>query len=150
MRDCFLWCFRRRTTPYEFLLLSEGRKATGQLTRNQRAHSWRARVTQERNRLASSGEKHMLLWCNKIPELYISAIQANPWCSMLYSLLNVVALHLADAGKNYQEETSDLSQKQKSKPYFNQVYHHCTTVGYTFGCRKQRLSKHTPFRSSEC
>lgn len=53
------------------------KKPTGQQTPNQSAHSWGAGVTQEQKCLASSGGKNMLLWCHKIPELYISAIQAN-------------------------------------------------------------------------
>lgn len=54
------------------------REETGQQTPNLSAHSCRAGVTQGQKCLASSRGENMPLWCNKIPEYYISAIQANP------------------------------------------------------------------------
>lgn len=49
--------------------------------------------------------KIILSWCNKIPEYYISAIQANPQCSVL-SVENIPLLMLAKKdGKRLEDET---------------------------------------------
>lgn len=98
-----LWCFMDHNKNLEWVVMTKwvivylsimcvwdgaklspfvrsGKKTILQVNRlpNLSAQSWGAGVTQEKKCLASSGEKNMLLWCNKIPEDYISAIQANP------------------------------------------------------------------------
>lgn len=102
MSDCFsppysLVCLRQNEPS--LLLLCRGTKTVvdkpkGQQTPDQSAHSRGAGVTQERKCLASSGG------CNKIPEHYISAIQANPQCSVIYYVFYLAGQYsLVDGGR---------------------------------------------------